>query len=623
MVRWRVLREPLYPEPISPLIYGDFVEFLNDLVPGMWAERLQDRCFEGCLQPKMLWRPEEDWTYPRWVSFATGWPAWDRCPTSLAELEAPRPRVSLVFEQYMAYAGRQTAWLEVERGDDRPFVAGVAQHNVAVRAGERLRFEVFALGQLPEPSSVHVLLGRDYGAFFRRYASLEIQGIGQQWRRYTGTLTSDVTDAHATLAIGITSPGTLYLDKASLMPEDNLDGWRPDVVQAIRELKPGIIRFGGSSLIFYQWQNGIGPRDRRAPFENRPWGNREENDVGLHEFLRFCELVDAEPLICLNSNSTTVQQVLEEIEYCNGPADSRFGAIRAAMGHPEPFNVRYWQIGNEQGGAEYERILVEYAQAIRQHHPDLVLLASYPSDRLVGDLSDMVDYVCPHFYDPHTPQMEQELRALIARIRREAVNKDLKLGVTEWNHTSGQWGPARAWLLTLYNALNAGRMLNMYQRQGDMVRIANRSNMTNSECSGILQTSPTDIYFTPCYYVQKAYANLSGDRALRVDLGAEEELDVSATCDVGTGETVLAVVNCSGKVQHRTIDLSDLGLTQGQVLVWTLTGPAPDAINSFEDKRLVAPVETMETALGDVLDHAFVPYSVTILRCRSGHGISP
>jgi alpha-N-arabinofuranosidase len=465
------------------------------------------------------------------------------------------------------------------------------------------------------PSGMHVLLGRDYGVFFRRYASLEFKGIDRQWRKYAGTLTSMVTDRHATLAIGITSPGMFYLDKASLMPEDSLDGWRPDVVEAIRALKPGIIRFGGSSLIFYQWQNGIGPRERRAPFENRPWGNLEENDVGLHEFLRFCELVEAEPLICLNSNSTTVQQVLEEIEYCNGPADTPFGAIRAAMGHPEPFNVRYWQIGNEQEGEEYERVLAEYARAIRQRHPELVLLASYPSDRIVGNLSEVVDYVCPHLYDPYTPRMEEDLRALSARIRQQANNKSLKLGITEWNHTAGHWGPARSWLLTLYNALNAGRMLNMYQRLGDVVRIANRSNMTNSECSGILQTSADDIYFTPCYYVQRAYANLCGDRALQVDLGGEEILDVSATLRTGTGEAVLAVVNCTAQAEQRTIDLSDLGLTGQAVQVWTITGPAPDAVNSFEDKHCVAPVETVEQAQAGKLDHTFLPYSVTILRC--------
>ncbi len=170
----------------------------------------------------------------------------------------------------------------------------------------------------------------------------------------------DVTDDDATLVIGTSAAGTFWVDMVSLMPHDHVLGWRRDVVEAVRAARPGIIRFGGSSLIYYDWRIGIGPRDKRAAFENRPWGNMEDNDVGLHEFLQFCELVDAEPLICLNSNSTTVEDILAEIEYCNGPADSRHGSLRAAMGHPEPFRVTYWQIGNEQSGEEYEQRMVDY-----------------------------------------------------------------------------------------------------------------------------------------------------------------------------------------------------------------------------------------------------------------------
>src|SRR5262249_6828187 len=159
----------------------------------------------------------------------------------------------------------------------------------------------------------------------------------------------------------------------------------------------------------YQWETGIGPRSRRAPFENKPWGNREDHDVGLHEFLDFCELVEAKPLICLNANSASLEQVMAEIEYCNGPADSPYGRIRAAMGHPEPFNVRYWQIGNEQEGEEYERVLAEYAAAIRAAHPHLVLLGSYPSPHILARLSGHLDYICPHHY---TLAGEDDLRAL-------------------------------------------------------------------------------------------------------------------------------------------------------------------------------------------------------------------
>ena len=609
-----VLSDALFNDTISPMIYGDFIEFLNDLLPGMRAEKIQDRCFEGILQPNHVWPPETNWVYPRWKSFVSGQPDFDRWPDSHADTEMVSATADFDVDSSNPYVGRQSARVCVEPKDNKPFIAGIIQDKIAVEQGKELKVEMYARGQGIDGGPLKVLLGRNYGAFFRPYDELEFGGVSEQWQRFSGTLTSEVSDDDASLAIGISTGGAFWLDKVSLMPVDNRFGWRVDVVEAIRAMKPGIIRFGGSSLIFYQWQNGIGPLERRVPFHNRPWGNMEENDVGLHEFLQFCELVEAEPLICLNSNSATLEQIMDEIEYCNGLADSRYGKIRAEMGHPEPFRVKYWQIGNEQAGEEYERIMVDYARAIRDKYPDLILLASYPSDNILFNLSDEVDYVCPHFYAPYTKERENGIRELIQNIRQKAKNKNLKLGITEWNHTAGHWGWGRSWLLTLYNALNAARTLNMYQRLGDMIKIANRSNMTNSCCSGVVQTSRSDIYFTPCYYVQKAYANLAGDRALKVNMDADETLDISATQRQRDGEIALSVVNFSSEAQTRRIELPDLDISRGQARIWTLAGSSLSSVNSFQKKDNVAPEEYAMECSGSAHEHQFPAYSITILR---------
>jgi alpha-N-arabinofuranosidase len=383
------------------------------------------------------------------------------------------------------------------------------------------------------------------------------------------------------------------------------------VVQAICALKPGIIRFGGSSLIYYDWRAGVGPRQRRAPFVNHPWDNMEENDVGIHEFLVFCELVGAQPLICLNSNSATLEQILEEIEYCNGAADTRWGSVRAAMGHPQPFNVRYWQIGNEQSGEEYEQRMVDYARAIRAHFPQLTLLASYPSDNILRNLSDEVDYVCPHIYAPLSADVEQNLLSLISQIQQQTRNRKLKIAVTEWNHTGGHWGWARAWLLTLFNALNAARMFNLYQRHGDMIDIANRSNMTNSCNSGTLQTSALGMYLTPTYHVQRAYASYTGERALKVNTSADETLDIVATQRAANGEIALFVVNYTGQTERREVDLKP---DRFVCHAWTLIGPGLDAVNDFVEKERVAPQEAELELSGEPFSYGFPPYSVTVLR---------
>lgn len=607
--------DALYEAPISPLIYGDFIEFLGDLIPGMRAEKVRDRAFEGVMPALYVWPPDAQPAEPAWEPFVVGQPAFAVAPDQPEPLAMAPASAQVVMDGERPFVGSRSSRVEVRQAGDQVFVAGIAQRGIAVTAGLPLAFEAYVRCDADAGGELTVLLGRSYGAFFRAYATLPLRGLTGEWQRVAGSLVPDVSDAHASLAIGACRGGTFWLDKVSLLPEDHMLGWRKDVVAAVRALKPGCLRFGGSSLIYYQWETGIGPRERRVPFVNQPWGNREEHDVGLHEFLEFCELVGAEPLICVNANSSTVAQVLDEIEYCNGPADTPYGRIRAAMGHPAPFAVRYWQIGNEQEGAPYEQVLADYAREIRARHPSLVLLASYPSPRIIAELSADLDYVCPHFYDPYTREGEAQVRALAAEIRATAQHAGLKIGVTEWNHTAGDWGWARAWLLTLYNALNAARMFNMYQRLGEVVRIANRSNLTNSVCSGIVQTTPSDLYLTPTYHVQAAYANGAGDVALSV-LAEEEDdaLDIAATRRSGDGEVAVFVVNTRATPQGRRMDLSALGLPLGPVRVWTLTGPSLDAANSFVEKERVAPVETLLSGCGATFEYVFLPYSLTLLR---------
>jgi len=598
------------------MIYGEFIEFLNDLLPGMWAEKIQDRSFEGVLQPNHLWPPDDNWVYPRWRSIVVGNPCFDRWPGSHEDSKMVNASASFELDQETKFVGSQSAKVNVVKGDDgKPFMAGISQDNIAIKQGEKLNVEIYMRGDHLD-GTVKVLIGKNYGVFFRAYDEIELTGVTGDWQKFTGELTSQITDDSATLAIVISTEGTFWLDKVSLMPVDNQFGWRTDIVEAFSDLNPGIIRFGGSSLIYYQWETGIGPRERRVPFENRPWGNMEEHDVGLHEFLQFCELVNAEPLVCLNSNSTTLEQIMDEIEYCNGPANSKFGSIRAEMGHPESFNVKYWQIGNEQSGEEYEKVMMDYAQAMRSKYPELILMASYPSDNILANMSDAVDYICPHFYTPYTKEREDEMRALIEKVKQKAQNKNLKLGITEWNHTAGHMGWGRSWLLTMYNALNAARTLNMYQRLGDMIKIANRSNIVNSCCAGVVQTNGMDTYFTPCYYIQTAYSNLSGDKALKVQLEDNEILDISATQHQKDGSVTLSVVNYLSKPEKRIIDLSAFELSGKTVDVWTLTGSDLDAVNSFQEKDRVSPTSSqVEFDIGG-FGYEFPAYSVTILSVR-------
>src|SRR5207248_6771117 len=157
--------------------------------------------------------------------------------------------------------------------------------------------------------------------------------------------------------------------KLSLMPSNNLSGWRSDVVEAIKETHPGVIRWGGSVCDpgEYRWKNGIGDRDRRRPFPNKVWGRLDSNDVGIDEFCRFCELVNAKPLICL-SFSDGAQSAADLVEYCNGQAGAGWGAKRAENGHPKAYAVSYCQTGTEISGDsdEYLKRLHEFATLMKK-----------------------------------------------------------------------------------------------------------------------------------------------------------------------------------------------------------------------------------------------------------------
>ena len=157
-------------------------------------------------------------------------------------------------------------------------------------------------------------------------------------------------------------------------------------------------------------------------------------------------------------------------------------------------------------------------------------------------------------------------------------------------------------------------MFNMFQRLGDQVRIANRSNLTNSCCSGVIQTGATDLYVTPCYHVQKAYANFAGAITLRVVTRGEAALDLSATRHPDSSCVTLFVVNYGPVAERCGIDASALRLSRNQADVWMLTGPSLDAVNNFQEKERVAPEEKRMELQSRVFEHQFPTHSVSVLR---------
>lgn len=592
----RVLAEPLVEADISPMQYGQFVEYLCDLVPSMWAEKLYDNSFEGLSPYAFEYIKQTDFKEKPW--YPTG-------ATNRATFAADTTtKVSGDASYRIAFEGSSPATVGISQ--DGLYVAARAEHVLRCQ----LRAE-----NLKSP--VKVMLHRDGEVL----ASTEFEPTAE-WKPFTATLKCNENADDATLTIQFRGPGTLWLDNASLMPTDTVGGWRPDVVAAVKALKPGVIRFGGSAVDpgDFEWKNTVGDVEKRKPF--RAWGGLQPTGPGLEEFVQFCHAVGALPMICVRFNRRTPRDAAEQIEYFNGSADTPMGAQRATNARREPYRIKYWQVGNEVTGAEYEWQLPFFCKAMKEADPSIVLLSSFPSPAVVRNAGDILDMIAPHHYTADLKWMEQNLRDLRKMIADHAPKsgRALKVAVTEWNTTAGDAGPRRAMLWSLANALACAKYQNLLHRHADLVTIANRSNLVNSFCSGIIQTDRRGrLYQTPTYYAQQLYATHGGTKPMKVagDYGA---LDISATLSADATHLAMFVINDEAAEASRTIDLSALVKSAGDVNAFTLAdrdraGEA-DVANSFDDPQLVAAVESKVHVTSSKFDYRFPALSLTVLRVK-------
>jgi alpha-N-arabinofuranosidase len=596
----KVTRDFLHPGTINPMQYGQFIEYLCDLVPGMWAEKIYDGSFEGLTPYKFAYLRQTDFREKPWY------------PSGSVN------RAAYSLDRHEPISGTVCQKIDAKAGP--PCTVGISQDGIAFERGKECVFRCY-MRRAGFTGPVRVQLHRDGKVLACAELTPE-----STWKKYGARLVPSATETNATLAISFRGPGTLWLDNASLMPEDTRDGWRSDVVAAAKELTPGVIRFGGSALDepgfgSFDWKDTIGDPDKRKPF--RAWGGLQPTGPGLEEIVKFCHLVGAEPLLCIRVTGRTPQDAAEQVQYFNGAADSPMGKLRAKNGHAQPYRVKYWQIGNERSGPEYEERLAEFCKAMKQADSSITLLSSYPTAAVLRQAGEWLDYVCPHHYDcANLKAAEKDIDAICALCRKLAPSRTIKIAVTEWNTTGGDWGPTRARLWTLENALACSRYHNLVHRHCDVVDIANRSNLTNSFCSGIIQTDNHRLYKTPTYYAQQLYATRAGNRPLRIEPASPVDLnpDVSATLSADGTALTLFAVNSGLTDVTRPLDLSAFGDAAQEVEVWTLAdrqkAGEPDVSNSFGDPERVAVTASRFKAESGRFSYRFPALSLTVLRWR-------
>ncbi|MGA2076655.1 MAG: alpha-L-arabinofuranosidase C-terminal domain-containing protein [Terriglobia bacterium] len=594
----RIFHQRLSKLPIDLKQCGQFIEPLCRLLPSMLAQQVESTSFEE----------EEEW-----------WPSYKR------EIDKPHrpwyPEGAVHVAKYSLdtdnpYNGKRSQKIELTVPRAR---AGIAQDGFYLRKGMgyHLRLHMRGEGNVPVWASLSgdgsrvagpVLLGR----------------AGDSWQGAETVLRATRDVQNATLNIEFEGPGALWLDRIYMIDEDAVLGlWRRDVVAALKELTPGVIRFGGSSLEVFEWDKCIGSWDTRVPYTTMPWRGLEPNFVGVEEFVQLCQYVGAEPLICVRWTGKTPADAAAEVEYFNGGPETRWGKARAQNGHSAPYGVKYWQIGNEIGGPKYDASVRAFAEAIRKVDPTVKVLSSFPSADTLREGGGYLDYLCPHQYDcGDLWGKEAELKFLQDQIGRYGAGRNVRVAVTEWNTTAGQMGLTRGMLQTLGNALSCSRYQNLLQRYADLDEIAIRSNLVDSFGSGVLLPGPGWLYLAPTYYSQKMYTRSAGSFPLRIERTTSlpwylEEPDLSVTLSENGNELRIYSVNSTAETKQLRFHLTDFpaGVKGGTAYVLKDRDAAgtPEVMNSRDDPRRIAPVTSPVALGGRDFDYAFEPFAVTLL----------
>ncbi len=353
--------------------------------------------------------------------------------------------------------------------------------------------------------------------------------------------------------LSINGEQRVMVDNVLLWPSDHIDGFDPEVIDAARALKSPLLRFGGNFVSGYHWQDGVGPLEKRRTILNQAWGLPEYNHFGTDEFIRLCQLIGAEPQIAVNAGSGDAEEAAAWAEYCNGTLSTKYGAMRAKNGHPEPYKVKYWEIGNELWGDfqigwqtpdSNARRYLEFARAIRRVGPDVRLIATGAdidffeewNGKLLQEAGAELDLISTHLVigmqpgeqrrrdaDNHfthradfavptgTGRKLDEMRAQIER--QASVRGRIKLAFTEWQFWSPR--PEDPRFTNLGGAINVAAFFQMLARRADFVPVSNMSNLVHF--AGIHRQRGR-VFVTPSYHVLRLFTESVNSRPLHLRL---------------------------------------------------------------------------------------------------------
>ncbi len=639
---------------IDPMLYGVNVEHLERAVyGGYWAELVRNRKFAGHDDDRPgRGRPkpwEREFADPPGFGIAGSW-----------EPFGAGPGVEFAHDNSVFYSGGQSQRIDLVGEGGYP--RGVSQPGIAVLGGEAYHLRVVLRARGPI-GPVRIGLADDVAELL-----VDDRDLAEEWCTVESQL---VPKAGGSFDLRITAPGRgqLWIGAVSLMRADHhrAGGVRQDVAERLKTGGITLIRWpGGNFASDYDWECGIGPRDRRPTKFNRAWGEWEPHDLGTDEFLAHCEQWGITPFLTVNAGSGTPAQAAAWVEYCNGPPDSKYGAMRAANGRAQPYRVRHWSIGNEIWGnfqvghvdAEtYARRCVEFARAMRAVDDGLHLTAVGHVRNVLGRWNERVseiagasvDAIAIHSYTlnpmilPAEPDPEEKYLAIVAGPETVDAVLDESIAVID-AHWAGQKAEisydeygvredlrtATPWkeVYTLRDGLCIAGIIQSMQQRAGRVRIGAQFGFANR--LGLIDVEPDSITETPCFQAFALLATNSGPLAVASDcrsesfgtpgLGTEPPqqgvpwLRVAATASRDRDRVWISVINRHpGRAISATIDIAGDWSPSARVSV--LGGDGPNARNA------VGAVPAVRLSRSDCdleqddrgIARQFEPHSLTVL----------
>lgn len=628
-------KKQLASKPISADLFGIFFEDLSYAADGgLYGELLQNRSFEYSPADRRGWDAFTGWQY---ITEGYGY-----------------GNISVATTQPLHPNNPHYAVLRVEEeGQQGICLANAGYDGISLKAGAAYSFSLFArqLDGQSMPLAIKIV-----GKKGETCAVSELNLQSPNWKKYSTILTATQSCDSARLLVLAKAKGAIALDEISLFPQNTFrnrpNGMRADLAQAIAELHPGFMRFPGGCLVhgdglgnIYRWKNTIGPVEQRMQQRNI-WNYHQSVGLGFFEYFQFCEDIGAKPLpvvaaavSCQNSGGTWriggtgqrglpisemdayIQDILDLIEYANGPATSTWGARRAAAGHPAPFHLQYIGIGNEdkQTDAFRKRFQLIY-EAVKAKHPEITVIGTVGPFHTGDDYTQgwqlasrlQVPVVDEHYYE------KPEWFLANANRYDDYNRKQSKVYIGEYASHGN----------TLYNALCEAAYMTSLERNGDVVQMASYApllaNMQHTSWNpNLIYFTNTEVVPTVNYYVQQLFALHHGNRYYSgaVAFSGKKDSTLAASCvsDDSTGDLIIKLVNAGPDSSEAIVHLPKSHYIEQNAGLTFLTGPAK-AKNTLQEPNAVKPV-TSQIRVSRSFRWKMPAYSLQVIRIKTKRSI--